>query len=83
MAEVVYVLFKYYKYNKETIWYMLQAFLESTFLIVEEEKVVLHALTLFSLSWLDFADCYLLAKKQTGKYDEILTFDKKIQNIVK
>ena len=77
VAEVVYVLNGYYDIPRQEIAKTLEVFFRQESLQMHEPlSVVLHALTLFADTSLDYVDCYLCALKERYR---VATFDKKLQ----
>ena len=77
VAEVVYVLNGVYEVSRPEIATTLKIFL--TEIDIAEKPVINYALSLFGDSSLDYIDCVLIARHMILK-QEILTFDKKINN---
>lgn len=75
LAEVVYVLNRVYKINRETIAYSLITVLSEVKLY--QSEVYCKALTLFAERKLDFVDCILIARHRLLG-EEIFSFDKKL-----
>lgn len=76
LAEVIYVLEKFGQSSKEEISKILISFLNLPIIIVEEKKILLDALLLYSKLKIDFVDCYHLSFCQTFGIEEIVSFDK-------
>ena len=79
-AEVVYVLLKLYKVNKETISNKLIRLLD--IIDMEDKNVYISALTIFKTESLDFADCVIIAYNRIKK-SQVLTFDTKLSKKLK
>lgn len=75
LAEVVYVLLKYYRVPKEEVVETLSAFLLYKGMPGKGRSEYLQALRLFGRTGLDFVDCLLVAKAKARKA-EVFTFDK-------
>lgn len=76
LAEVIYVLEKFGQASKEEISKILISFLNLPIIIVEEKKILLDALLLYSKLKIDFVDCYHLSFCQAFGIEEIVSFDK-------
>ena len=76
LAEVIYVLEKFGQASKEEMSKILISFLNLPIIIVEEKKILLDALLLYSKLKIDFVDCYHLSFCQTFGIEEIVSFDK-------
>jgi predicted nucleic acid-binding protein len=75
LAEVIYVLEKFGQASKEEISKILISFLNLPIIIVEEKKILLDALLLYSKLKINFVDCYHLSLCQTFGIEEIFSFD--------
>ncbi|WP_197971913.1 PIN domain-containing protein [Treponema zioleckii] len=80
IAEVVYVLYGVYKIERGDIEKALLSFLPNV--TVENTETLKNALHNYSETKLDFVDC-LLAAYHIVEKNEILTFDKKLNNFMK
>ena len=81
MAEVIFVLTgKVYGLDRKLVTKELQRFLTNPKLIVINEPVMTLAMDKFTVSKLDFVDCYLLASSQM-RDTKLATFDKAVANI--
>ncbi len=79
LAEVVYVLEKFYKFKREVIFDRLYRLLNEKNIFNFDKQFVLKALEIYKDTKLDFVDCLLCAY---GEIDEIATFDKKLQKCI-
>ncbi|MDL1969603.1 MAG: PIN domain-containing protein [Candidatus Desulfofervidaceae bacterium] len=75
LAEVIYVLIKLYKVEKEQVVEVLEEFLSNKNIKVQDKDVTMTAIHLFKTSNIDFVDCLLCAY---SKKMEIFSFDKKL-----
>ncbi|MEO1927260.1 MAG: PIN domain-containing protein, partial [Nautiliaceae bacterium] len=80
IAEIIYVLEKVYKKERDYIYYALyKLIIQRNILNFDKRKIdkrfVLKALEIYKDTKLDFVDCLLCAY---GEVDEIVTFDKKL-----
>jgi len=80
LAEVVYVLGGIYKASKEKICSDLSELINFTNIYTSNKAIVQKALELYRDKNLDFVDCLLCSYSEI---DEILTFDKKLNNCLK
>ncbi len=76
-AEVVYVLTRVYKINREDISKVLLDFIEIDRVKTEKRGVLSKALSIYAESHLDFVDCLLCAYNLQYSY-EVCTFDVKL-----
>ena len=76
IAEVVYVLHKIYKFEREDIRRALTDLLDE--IDIADKPIVKDALLHYSETSLDYVDCVLIARARIMK-DSILTFDKKLK----
>ena len=74
IAEVVYVLTKFYNYSIDLTVNAILCFLEDAKC---DDAVVINAVTTFGESNMDFIDCILCEYSKNPQY-EIITFDKKL-----
>ena len=79
LAEVVYVLLGVYKISKADIANQLMALIAFDTVSVSNQSIIRQAFELFKTKNLDFVDCLLCAY---SKNDEILTFDKKLNQCI-
>ena len=75
LAEVIYVLIKFYKVEKEQVVEVLEEFLSNKNIKVQDKDVTITAIHLFKTINIDFVDCLLCAY---SKKMEIFSFDKKL-----
>ena len=80
LAEVVYVLEKFYKVNRKEIADVLETFISLRGIKTENKENIQKALKTYSEKKLDFVDCILCAM---GKDYDIGTFDKKLKRCIK
>jgi len=77
LAEVVYVLLKYYRVPKQEAVETLSAFLLYKGISGRSKTEYLQAFRLFGGTKLDFVDCLLAARAKVRKAD-LFTFDKEL-----
>ena len=80
IAEVVYVLEKFYKVNRKEISQTLKNLITLRGIKTENKNFILKALDIYSDKNLDFVDCILCVMSE--QYD-IETFDKKLNKCIK
>jgi predicted nucleic-acid-binding protein len=80
--EVVYVLLKFYQYEKKIIYKEIMPILNLHNLIFNDKITVIQTLQLYVESNLDIVDCYLIIQAKNENL-ELLTFDKKCKNKLK
>ena len=80
LAEVVFVLLKVYKVERIDMSNSLINFVKYDNIILNDKKIIIKSLKIFSMKNLDFVDCILCA--QSEQY-EIKTFDKKLNKCIK
>lgn len=81
LAEVVYVLSKGYKIERDIVSKSVLAFVEIPNIMTQNQNVVRKCLKYYSDTSLDFVDC-LLAAYHVEENHEICTFDKKLKNFI-
>jgi predicted nucleic-acid-binding protein len=81
IAEVVYVLQKVYSVPAKTIQTALCNLLNYPTISINEKKVTINALAIFSKKNVDYADALLIAFATT-KNATVYTFDKKVNKII-
>jgi len=82
LAEVVYVLNKTYKIDKEELSQTLIAFLHNENIYLLSKEVAVTALDYFREKNIDFVDCLLCSYAKVGDCD-VVSFDKKLGNCLK
>ncbi len=75
LAEVVYVLEKFYKIQRDIVFDRLYSLMSLENIFNFDKRFVLKALEIYNNNKLDFVDCLLCAYSEI---DEIKTFDKKL-----
>jgi len=80
IAEVVYVLEKFYNIDRQEIAEVLKNLLLLRGIKTENKVYVLRAFDIYADKKLDFVDCILCAMSEDY---EILTFDKKLNKCIK
>ena len=75
IAEVIYVLEKFYKFERQIICDKLNKLINEKNIFNFDKQFVLEALEIYGEVKLDFVDCLLCAYSEV---DEIKTFDKKL-----
>jgi len=78
IAEVVYVLSKVYKVERNIISQIITDITNTDKIRIIDTNVVQHALEVFASSSLDFVDCLLVGYAKEKQYF-VFTFDKKLQ----
>jgi predicted nucleic-acid-binding protein len=81
LCEVVFVLHGHYEANRENISAALKNFFANTRCALSHREAVLKGIAYFGASKLDFVDC-ILAGYMEIEYDEIYTFDEKLQKLL-
>jgi len=79
VAEVVYVLLKFYEVNRKEIAKVLTELVKIKGIKVQDREILLNALKLFENKKIDFVDCLLCAYSK--KY-QIMSFDKDVKRCV-
>jgi len=80
VAEVIYVLQKLYKVDRQTISEVLIELLKPKSIKTENKDILFQALKIYANSNLDFADCLLCAY---SKDYEVISFDKDLKKCIK
>ena len=78
IAEIIYVSRRIYKREKMEISTVLREMILMEHLYVENQPIVLEALTLYAVNNIDFADAILCAKKRLEGF-EVLSYDKDVK----
>lgn len=81
LAEVIYVLEKFYKINRVEIKDGLSEFFENNNVLLEKADIAKTALKLFAERKFDFVDCILYAYSVEEKA-QIETFDEKLKKVI-
>jgi predicted nucleic-acid-binding protein len=82
LAEAVHVLENVYKQDRETIAKALKAFISLKNVTLDSKAVTSKGLQYYAETKLDYVDC-LLAAFHSEKGETVLTFDKKLNNLMK
>jgi predicted nucleic-acid-binding protein len=82
LCEAVYVLTGHYGIDRQTASAELKRFFEQTQCVLAHQEAVLQGLEYFGKSSFDIVDCILAGYAEIEK-DEIHTFDKKLQKLIK
>lgn len=78
LAEIVYVLRRVYKVEKEKISWLLKKILMYEHIYMNNQLIAFEALDIYANKNIDFADAMLCAKKNLEGY-EVISFDKDIK----
>ena len=81
LAEAVHVLENVYKQDRPTITKALSTFVSLKNITLDSKAVTIKGLQYYAETKLDYVDC-LLAAFHSEKGDTILTFDKKLNNLM-
>ena len=81
IAEVIYILTKYYEIDRKQTGEKLARFMELDNVSVENLSVVRKSIELFVQTSLDYVDCLLCAYHTECGY-EVCTFDKKLKKLI-
>jgi len=81
MAEILYVLIKTYKIQKEETCRCLLALLEIKNVCFESKEIIRLAIQTYQQNNIDFVDCLLYAYHIIDKID-VFTFDKKMIKLI-
>ena len=81
LAEVVYVLSKVYKIERDIVSKSVMTFTETPNVMTQNQKVARKSLQYYSETSFDFVDC-LLAAYHYEEDHEICTFDKKLKKFI-
>ncbi len=82
VAEVVYVMKNVYKLNRQDISSGLLTFLDMDHVKTNCGNVLYKGIKVYSKTPFDFVDCLLYAYHTVSGY-EVMTFDKKLNNLIK
>ncbi len=80
VAECLYVLTSknLYKISRDKAVVAMQVIFNQKNIYIQESKIIIQAIELFATTKLDFADCYLISKKEMDNFDGIYSFDKSL-----
>ena len=78
VAEMVYVLSKVYNVERDVIAKTITDITHVSNIKVAQKNVVIHALSVYAHTTLDFVDCLLIGYEKEEKYT-VFTFDKKLR----
>ncbi len=78
LAEIVYILKKYYDFSQKKIANALSSIVAEENLLIDNKDEITTCLDIFRKTSLDFANCYLLAY-QEHRGCEFVNFDKKLR----
>ena len=81
IAELVWVLERFYKLPRSTIGAAILELTSSTDLIVENDEAVTRATYRYMQGGVDFADLMILSASQASDCGELYTFDRKLAQI--
>lgn len=82
LAEIVYVLQSFYRWNREDIANGLLAVASGSALLVLEQSVVIDALTRYrDTRGLDFADAYVAALAVARGHGNVMSFDRDFRRL--
>jgi len=77
VAECIYIMEKLYKMTRTEMVSVLEPFLQTEVVVLEDKSVVLMALKMYEFTRLSYVDCLIIEKgRESGT--EILTFDRKL-----
>lgn len=80
--EIEFALAKYYNFPKEEVMDKLGTLLATPYINVQDSEIFQEALESFSLTNIDFVDCFLLSKSKITSA-KLFTFDRELQQIAK
>ena len=81
LCEVVYVLTRTYRINRNEIAFTLLEFFQSPNIILPHREAVIEGIGYFGTTSLDFVDCILAGYAKVEK-DEIYTFDNSLKKLI-
>ncbi len=79
LAEIIYVLTKFYKIDKIEVIKVLEEFLGHKNIKIQDKEIIFKSLQIFKMKNLDFVDSLLCAYNQNMK---IFSFDKKLNQCI-
>ena len=82
LAEVVYVLNKTYKVERDKLKLILHQFIKNQKIYCDSTEVLYTSLEIFAANKIDFVDSLLCAYKKVQNL-KIVSFDKKVNSIIK
>lgn len=80
LSEVVWVLThpKVYNLSREEVAGFLSSFIRLSGVLIQGKSTYLRALEMYKTTDLDFPDCILASMVESGKSDELISFDRHI-----
>ncbi|MBQ9483604.1 MAG: PIN domain-containing protein, partial [Ruminiclostridium sp.] len=81
LAEAVFVLTKVYEQERPVVAKAVTAFINLKNITLDSKAVTIKGLQYYAETKLDYVDC-LLAAFHSEKGDTVLTFDKKLNNLM-
>ena len=82
LVELVWVLSRAYKVQKEELCSVIESLLQIRFLIIENAEMVWRALRAYKSGMADFADCLIIQSSINAECSSFLTFDVKASKYV-
>ena len=81
LAECVYVLESFYEVPRERVAELMRAAIALPAIKALDAPSLLHALEVYEVYRLDFAEAYLVAQAEATGVDAVLSFDKTIDRV--
>ena len=81
IAEIIWVLDRIYKWNREEICDNIEFILNTPNIKIKDKALLADSIILFRENNVDFIDCYNYSLMKIEKIEEILTFDKDFEKI--
>ena len=80
IAELVWLLSSYYKYERKEIGGLLMNFMGEKYIHIDGKNAMIRAVGLYQSTSLGFVDCWLAVISKSNGY-ELITFDKKLKKV--
>jgi predicted nucleic acid-binding protein len=81
VAEVVYVLESFYEVEPRRVAELVRAVIAFPAIVIVDEPLLLRALEVYELDWIDFAEAYLVASAEASGVGAIASFDRSIDRV--
>lgn len=81
VAELVYVLESFYELPRPRVAELVRATLAQENVLVDDERILLRALTVYEDARLHFAEAYLVARAESAGGGAVASFDRSIDRV--
>lgn len=81
IAEIIWVLDKFYKWNREEICDNIELILNTPNIKIKDKPILSDSIDIFRANNIDFIDCYNFSFMKFESISEIITYDKDFDNL--